>query len=470
MTSPRLIALAAATCLATPALAETPADPGRAQFRELYKELVEINTTLSVGSCTQAVQAMGARLKAAGYADADLHYITPEKLPKQGNLVAILPGRDPRAKGVLLMAHVDVVEAKREDWKRDPFTLVEEGGYFYARGASDDKAMAAVITDTMIRYKKEGYKPRRPIKLMLTCGEETYSVYDGAQHLARDHAKLIEADIALNEGGGGVLDDQDRRIALNIQAGEKGYMDYALEVTNPGGHSSAPPAENAIYRLSSALLKVGAYSFPYRLTDATRLNFERMAPLKTGPIAADLRAASQTPPDQAALDRLAAIPEYAGLVHTTCVATMSEAGHAPNALPQRARANVNCRIMPGESVASTREALVAAIADPQVAVTLAAAEDPTPIAPPVTPRVLGPVTTAAAKIWPGVPIIPRLSAGATDSMYTNAIGIPSYGLSGIFKRDGSMGVHGLDEHISVRSVYESRDFMYEVVKLYADQK
>ena len=327
---------AAAVALATAAFAQAAqaeVTPDKAAFRELYKELVETNTTLSAGSCTLAAERMGARLKAAGFADKDVRILAPEDRPKDGNLVAVLHGANPKAKPILLLAHIDVVEAKREDWERDPFTLVEENGYFYGRGATDDKAMAAALTDTLIRYKTEGFKPRRDLKLALTCGEETPDTFNGVAWLIANHPDALSAEFALNEGAGGRVDASGKPVFLGIQAGEKVYQDFQLEVTNPGGHSSRPVKDNAIYHLAGAISRLAAYDFPVAINEATRGHFEQMAAIQGGQSAADLKAALTGDAD--AIARVAKDPSRNSMMRTTCVATMVDAGHAPNALPQR---------------------------------------------------------------------------------------------------------------------------------------
>jgi acetylornithine deacetylase/succinyl-diaminopimelate desuccinylase-like protein len=459
----------AALAFAAPAAAQAPR-PDQLAFRDLYKELIEVNTTLSTGSCTQASEAMAARLKAAGFADADLKIITAPNRPKDGNLIAVLQGSDAKAKPILLLAHIDVVEANRADWERDPFKLVEEDGNFYARGASDDKAQAAVWVDTLIRYKTEGFKPRRTIKMALTCGEETPDTFNGVQYLIEHHRYLMDAAFVLNEGSGGRLDESGKRVSLGIQAGEKVYQDYALEVTNKGGHSSVPVRDNAIYHLAGGLARLGAYDFPVKLNDAVRLNFERMAAIEGGESGAAMLAVVKNPADAKALALVARDPARNSMMRTTCVATMANAGHAPNALPQRARANVNCRILPGEGVEEVRQALVKVLADDAIKVTTVGA--PSPVSPPPTlsKAMTDPVERVAAKLWPGVPLVPVMATGATDGRFLNAVGIPTYGLTGMFSEAAGSGAHGLNEKILVRSLYEGRDFLYEVVKLYANQK
>jgi acetylornithine deacetylase/succinyl-diaminopimelate desuccinylase-like protein len=456
---------------AAPSAPAGPIRPDQAAFRDLYKELVETNTTLSSGDCTLAASRMAARLKAAGYPDADLHPFQAEGHPKEGGLVAVLHGTDPKEKAVLLLAHIDVVEARREDWVRDPFTLIEEGGYFYARGASDDKAEAAIWVDTLIRLRQQGFKPRRDIKMALTCGEETASAFNGAGYLATHERELIDAAFALNEGAGGMLDDNGKPVALNIQAGEKFPQDYRLEVTNPGGHSSRPSKNNAIYHLAAALTRISQYDFPIETTDASRAFFARMAPLTGGELGAAMAAFAKDPTDAKAIAVLENDPGANGMIHTTCVATMLDGGHATNALPQRARANINCRIFPGTTTAEVRETLEKLVADPQVKVTtLGARSEVTKGPPSLTPQIMKPIETVAGRMWPGVPIIPLLQPGATDGAFLSPVGIPTYGLSGIFSDRSGNGVHGLNERILVKSLYDGRDFLFDLVKIYATQK
>jgi acetylornithine deacetylase/succinyl-diaminopimelate desuccinylase-like protein len=447
-----------------------PARPDQLAFRALYKELVETNTTLSAGSCTVAAERMAARLRAAGYSEADLHLFTVTGHPAEGGLVAALKG-DPNARPMLLLAHLDVVEARREDWARDPFTLIEEDGYFYGRGSSDDKAQAAVWVDTLIRFKQEGFQPRRTVKMALTCGEETAGAFNGAGYLAADERRLIDAAFALNEGAGGRLDDSGKPVALNIEAGEKFPQDYRLEVINPGGHSSRPSKDNAIYQLAGGLIRISHYDFPIQYTEASRTYLARMGPLIGGRMGAAMTALARKGADAVAAAVVATDPGYNGMLRTTCVATMLEAGHATNALPQRARANINCRIFPGTTVEQVRSKLEELIADPKVKVTpLGARSGVTKAPPPLTPQILGPIETMANQVWPGVPVVPVLTAGATDGAFLNPVGIPTYGVTGMFADPGGNGVHGLNERIRVKSLYEGRDFLYGLVKIYAMQR
>ena len=444
--------------------------PDQAAFREIYKELVETNTSLSAGSCTEAAQKMAARLRAAGYPDNDLHLFSTAEHPKEGGLVAVLPGTDAKAKAILLLAHIDVVEAKREDWERDPFKLIEEGGYFYARGSLDDKSMAATWVDTLIRLRGERTKPRRTVKMALTCGEETSGAFNGAEYLVKEQRDLIDAAFALNEGAWGMLDANGKRVMMGVQAGEKTTQNFRLEVTNPGGHSSRPVKNNAIYRLAGALKGIEQYEFPIKLNDTTRAYFSRMATIVGGEAGAAMTKLVADPTDAAAAAKVAEDPTWNGMLHTTCVATMLDAGHATNALPQRARANVNCRIYPGEPIESVRQALEKAAADPEVKVSTLETRGPPAVVPPLTREIMGPIEKVSARIYPGVPVIPLLQPGATDGQFLSPAGIPTYGINGLFLDPDLGGIHGLNERVRVQSLYDGRDFLYELVKIYAAQR
>jgi len=448
---------------------------GEAAFRDLYRELVETNTSLSVGDCTLAAQRMAARLKSAGMPESSLQIFTAPDHPKEGGLVAVYPGRDPKLKAILLLAHIDVVEAKRDDWTRDPFKLVEENGNFYGRGAFDDKAEAAIWVDTLVRFSQEKYRPRRTIKLALTCGEETSGAFNGAQWLAANRRDLIDAEFAINEGAFGELDAQGRRVAMEIQAGEKFPQNYRLEVTNPGGHSSRPVKDNAIYRLAAALTRIQAYEFPAQFTDGNRAYFTGMAQIQAArgdtAVADAMKALVKDPNDAEAIALVASKdPGWNATLRTTCVATMLDAGHATNALPQRARAIINCRIFPGVAADSVRAQLEKVVADPEVKVLTLETRGPTSPPPPLTPQIMGPIKDSAAKIWPGVPVIPVLTAGATDGAFLTPVGIPTYGVTGMFGDPDGNGVHGLNERIRVTSLYKGRDFLYDLVKTYAMQE
>ena len=450
--------------------ASKQARAGEPEFRALYKELVEINTTLSVGDCTAASNAMKAHLTKAGYSDADAQVVVPPGWPRQGNLVALLPGTDKQLKPLLLLAHIDVVEANRADWERDPFKLVEEDGFFYARGASDDKAMAAVFADMMVRYKKEGYRPKRGIKLALTCGEETPNVFNGVKYLIESRRDLIDAAFALNEGGGGRYDIESgvyRYVAVLVS--EKVYQDFTLSTHDQGGHSSRPTPDNAIYQLTRALNKIEAHQFKVEFNDTSRAYFEKFGVLEGGQKGADMIAAAKTG-DAAAIERLKKDPSANAILRTNCVATQIAGGHAPNALPQRATANVNCRMFPGRSSEETRQELIAAIADPRVSVEFQAPPEKPGPQPPLSREIMAPIETLSREMFPGVAVIPIMNSGATDGRFLTPAGIPTYGVSGILDDGVTRNAHGLNERIRVQNLIEGREFLYRLTKMYAGGK
>lgn len=454
----------AAALAALPATAQERAD--RKPFLDIYRELVETNTVVNVGSCTKAAQQIATRLKAAGYEDRDITMFATPDHPNDGGLVAMLKGSDPAAKPILLLAHLDVIEAKRADWERDPFKLIEEGGFFYGRGTVDDKAQAAIWTDAMIRFRQQGYKPRRTIKLALTCGEETTFAFNGAQWLAQNRPELIAAEFALNEGGGGRLDKEGNRQLLAVQVGEKAAQNYTLLVTNPGGHSSAPPPDNAIYQLADALKAVQGHEFPVKFTDTTRAFFKATAKSTGGEVGAAITRLLADPNDRAADAIVSRDKSLHSTLRTTCVATLLAAGHAENALPQRATANVNCRIFPGETVDGTL-ATLKQLAGTHVTVTANQPIRPIAVPPTLDPKVLGPMRSVAAKHFPGMSILPLMSTGATDGVFLEAIGIPVYGVPGMFMEPDLNDAHGLNERLRASSLYASRDYLFDLVKAYA---
>jgi acetylornithine deacetylase/succinyl-diaminopimelate desuccinylase-like protein len=437
-------------------------------FRDLFKELVETNTTLSSGSCTLAAERMRARLGAAGFTSEQLTLFSTADHPKEGGLVAVYPGTSKTARPLLLIAHIDVVEARREDWERDPFTLFEENGYFYARGTADTKALAAVWVDALIRFRQQKYAPTRTIKVALTCGEETNGAFNGIEWLAANRRDLIDAEFALNEGGGGDTDGQGKIVGQSVQIGEKTFANFRVETRNPGGHSSAPVRENAIYQLSRALVKIDEHEFPLEMTDTTRQYFREAGAARTDDIGKAMVALATNSRDTKA----EAIVNTDRFLHsnlrTTCVATLLDGGHAPNALPQRAGANVNCRIFPGHSIEDTRVELTRVIGDAGVTVTALPPVRPSPPAPALAEHIIGPMQKLAARYWPGIPVIPAMSNGYTDATFLGAVGIPTYGVPGMWGDPDGNGVHGLNERIAVRSVYVGRDYLFDLIKTYAD--
>lgn len=463
-----IVAVALALSIAGPGTAQTR--PDQVAFRALYKELVETNTTLSAGDCTLAAQRMATRLKAAGIPDAGVKVFTPPEHPKLGGLVVTLPGTDAKAKAkaILLLAHIDVVEAKREDWTRDPFTLIEEDGYFYARGSSDDKAQAAIYTDSLIRLRTSGFRPRRTIKLALTCGEETPGNFDGAEWLVTNHKDWIDAEFALNEGGSGSRDANGKPKSLGMQAGEKVFQDFRLEATNPGGHSSRPRPDNAIYELSAALLKVATYEFPVQFTDTTRAFFTERAKMEDAETASAIRRLLVNPADAAANAQVSRDAGLHSMLRTTCVATLIDGGHADNALPQRARATINCRMFPRDPVAGVQAQLARAVGNPAITITVLAPLSPTPPPPPLSPMIFGTAVDLAKRLFPGVPVLPTMATGATDGRFLTSAGIPTYGVPGAMGDPDGNGVHGLNERTRVAGLYAQRDYLFELIKLYAN--
>jgi len=431
-------------------------DATRRLTHDIYKQLIEINTTESSGNTTTAAEAMAARLHDAGFPAADVQVLAPN--PRKGNLVARLRGST-KAKPILLLAHLDVVEAKREDWSVDPFTFTEKDGYYYGRGTSDDKAMAAIFVANLIRYKQEGLTPKRDIVLALTADEETGDS-NGVSWLLQQHRDLIDAAFALNEGGGGRLKD-GKRIYNGVGASEKVYVSFKLETHNKGGHSSVPRPDNAIYELAEGLTKLGKFQFPVELNEVTRAYFERMSKLEEGQTAADMAAVAKGDADAAA--RLSQTAVYNALMRTTCVATRLEGGHADNALPQMARATVNCRVLPGDSADEVRNTILKILNDPGIEVTWIDKPKPSPPSP-LDVAVMRPIEEVTNEFWPGVPVMPLMATGASDSLYLRNAGIPSYGVSGLFAELNDSRAHGRDERVGIPQFYDSLQFLYVLVK------
>jgi acetylornithine deacetylase/succinyl-diaminopimelate desuccinylase-like protein len=433
--------------------------PHQQLAREFLRELIEIDTTQGTGNTTTAADAMAAHLAAEGFAAEDVRVIGPTDA--RGNLVVRYRGRNTGRKPVLLLAHLDVVDADPADWTLDPFTFTEKDGYYYGRGATDDKDEAAIHIANLIRLKREGFRPDRDIIVALTADEEAGEA-NGVLWLLENHPDLIDAEFALNEGGGGSTRD-GIHISNNVQLSEKIYQSYTLEVTNPGGHSSRPTRENAIYQLADALIRIRAYDFPVVLNDGTRVFFERSAEIEEGDLADAMTGVAQHPPDPAAIAYLSRIPFYNARLRTTCVATMLKGGHAENALPQRAQAIVNCRVLPGESVDAVLNTLHNIIGDE--AVTITPIYEDSPSAPsPLKPELLTAIEAVTEEIWPGVPVIPTMSTGATDGLYLRNAGTPAYGVSGIFSEITDNRAHGRDERILIESFFEGQEFLYRLTK------
>ncbi|MGH7544958.1 MAG: M20/M25/M40 family metallo-hydrolase [Gemmatimonadota bacterium] len=433
----------------------------RALARELLRELIEIDTSAPDGHPRAASEAMAARLRAAGFAEEDVQVIGPE--PRLGNLVARFRGTSPDLPPILLMAHIDVVPAHRDDWSVDPFKLTEQDGYFYGRGTDDNKAGAAILVANFIRGRREGFRPDRDLILVLTADEETTAA--SIRWLVQTHPRVKSAAFALNtDAGGGELWD-GRYVVMGVQAAEKVYLSYELLVRNPGGHSSRPRPDNAIYRLAGALARLERHAFPVRLNEVTRNYFRRTAELG-GPDSDDLRRVAGPAPDPAAAERLSRDAAYNAMLRTTCVATMLEAGHAENALPQTARAVVNCRILPGEDPSDVDRTLRRVVADTAVAIRRIG--EPTASPPsPLTAEVIGVIERLTQRHFPGAVVVPEMSTGATDGLYVRNADIPVYGASALFGDPGDVRAHGRDERILVRSFHEALDFWYDMVRAFA---
>ena len=440
--------------------AEPVLTPEQQFVRDVYRELLDVNTVTATGDTFRAAEAMAARLRAAGFANEDVHVFNPA--PKKGNLVARLRGTGVR-RPILLVAHLDVVEAKRTDWTTDPFTLIEKDGWFYARGSGDDKAMAAAFVAALVRYKREGFVPARDIILVLETDEEVLDANAvGMQWLLKNHRDLLDAELAINEGGS-VQHARGKPVLIGLQTSEKVSAHFVLEVKSKGGHSSLPSKDNAIYRLADALGRLGQFDFPVKLNDTTRAWFEKTAAREEPATASDIRSLLGPSPDPGAVSRLSGNPVYNAQIRTTCVATLLEAGHAPTALPQTARATVNCRILPGEPVEGVQKTLVRVVADEQVSMTNTWAMAPSPPSP-VDAELLRTIDRVASDFWPGVPILPIMLAAATDGSLLRSAGIPTYGHSGMRQDLEDIRAHGKDERLSVEAFYKGTEYLYRLVK------
>ncbi len=441
-----------------------PPESERQLARDIYKEMIEVQSGFSTGATTPIAESVAARFKAAGFPESDL--FVGGAIPSKSNVVVRYHGSGTR-KPILLLAHIDVVEAKREDWTTDPFTFVEKDGYFYGRGTADDKAQAAVWVANLLRYKREGFKPDRDLILALTADEEGGGPYNGVDWLLKNHRDLIDSEYAFNEGARGEIVD-GKRVANDIGLGEKQYADFRLEVRNKGGHSARPVPDNAIYHLAGGLYRLSTFSFPFRMSDVTRAYFQQMAKIEKGPVAADL--AKVAAGDEDAMRRVAtASAPMNAMMRTTCVATQLEGGHATNALPQLAAANVNCRILQGDSVEDVMAALKHAVADDQVKITVKTNEGPSPTSP-MRPDIMKAFSRVTDTMWPGVVTVPTMAVGGSDGRYLRNAGIPTYGIQGFFQDRDDVRAHGRDERMLVQSFYEGQTFLYEIVKDLATAK
>jgi acetylornithine deacetylase/succinyl-diaminopimelate desuccinylase-like protein len=435
-----------------------PPDSERQLARDIYKELIEIRSGYTTGATTPAAEAMAARLRAAGFPEADI--FVGGAIPTKANLVVRYHGSG-RRKPILLLAHTDVVEAKREDWSMDPFQFIERDGYFYGRGTADDKAQAAVWIATLLRYRREDFRPDRDIIVAFMADEEGGGPYNGVQWLIKNKRDLIDAEFCLNEGGWGEIAG-GKKISNDIQVSEKYVINFRLEVRNKGGHSSIPIADNAIYHLASALERLSKFGFPMKINEVTRAYFEAMSKIDTGPLKNDLARAAGGSTE--AMQKVAqASAAWNATLRTTCVATQIEGGHAKNALPQLAAANVNCRVLPDETAEYVQNTLKRIIGDDQVSLTISGDVSKGP-ASPMRQDVLKAVSRLTDTLWPGVPTVPIMVMGATDGLYLRAIGIPTYGVQGFFMDRDDIRFHGRDERMGVTSFFEGQTFLYELVK------
>jgi len=453
----------------TPASQAQIDDATRKLSHDIFKQLIEINSTDSVGSVTAAAEAMAQRFRDAGFPESDMQLLGPNDRKK--NLIVRLHGTG-KHKPLLLIGHLDVVEAHREDWTTDPFTFVEKDGFYYGRGTQDMKSGDAIMVTTLIRFKKEGFTPDRDIILALTADEEG-GKSNGVDWLLKNHRDLIDAEIVFNHDGGGILSDHGKPVMMTVDATEKLYADFQLVVTNPGGHSSLPRPDNAIYALADALTRLQRYQFPFELNEVTRAYYEHMVKVETPERATEIRAMLKNPPDVNFVSRLSSDPIDNSTIHTTCVATRLAAGHANNALPQRAEANVNCRILPGHSAEEVRQELIKVFADPAISVryveipgqladTAPAGKSLPP--PPMRPDVFGPLERITSEMWPGTPVIPEMATGASDGKYTMTVGMPTYGIAGTAIDRDDIRAHGRDERLGIESYYKGVDFYYRYLK------
>jgi acetylornithine deacetylase/succinyl-diaminopimelate desuccinylase-like protein len=450
-----LLLIASLPCFAA---SNMPPDADQRLAHDIYKEMIEIKSGFSTGPTTPVAEAVAKRLRAAGFPDSDI--FLGGAIPTKSNIVVRYHGSG-KMKPLLLLAHTDVVEAKREDWTSDPFVFTEKDGFYYGRGTADDKAQAAIWVETLVRFKREGFKPDRDIIVALTADEEGGGPYNGVDWLIKNHKNLIDADLCLNEGGRGEM-VKGKRISNSVQAAEKWYLDLRLEVRNRGGHSSVPVPDNAIYHLANALARLSQFSFPMKTNEVTRSYFSGMAKIDTSGANADLAKVAQG--DQEAMKRIAAAsPAWNSMLRTTCVATMLEGGHARNALPQLAAANVNCRVQGDDSLEYVTDTLKKVIADDQVHISVTNQEENSPILP-LRPDLMRAISRITDSMWPGVIVLPTMSTGATDGRMLRLAGIPTYGVQGFFGERDDNRAHGRDERMLIQSFYEGQTFLYLLVK------
>lgn len=451
--------LLAASC--TGAYAQTPAASDSTLAREILKEMIDTRTTHDIGT-TELARKLQARLLAAGFAPADAQLLVPADQPKAGNVVARLHGSG-KGKPLLFLCHLDVVAANPADWSRDPFHLTEDDGWLYGRGTMDMKGQDAAVLAGLLRMKREGFKPERDIIVAFTAGEESGDERNGVDFLVKEHRDLIDAGLVINPDGGEAGMKKGRKLYVGVQTSEKMSMAFSAEVTDKGGHSSRPTPANPIYHLSEALARLSKYAFPLHLTDTNRQYFERRAGIESGQLKEDMLGVLKSPPDPKSEERLSADVETNILLRTTCTATEIEGGHAQNALPQRARATIQCRIIPGETQDSIRDILVRVLADPAIKLSVITPATPSPESPP-SASILKTVEKVTHGLWPDVIVLPQMSGGATDSKYTRVAGIPSYGVDGTFDDLDDARSHGRDERVGITAFAQEVEFTYRLMR------
>ncbi|HTS66309.1 MAG TPA: M20/M25/M40 family metallo-hydrolase [Candidatus Acidoferrales bacterium] len=452
------LALLCVCCLGARAADLMPPEAEQRLAREIYKEMIEVKSGFSTGSTTPIAESVAGRFKAAGFPASDI--FAGGAIPTKANVVVRYRGTGAR-RPMLLLAHIDVVEAKREDWTVDPFVFLEKDGYYYGRGTADDKAQAAVWVATLLRFKREGYRPDRDLILALTADEEGGGPYNGVDWLLHKHRDLIDAEFALNEGARGVLVN-GKPVEHDIGLAEKQFVNLRWEVRNKGGHSARPVPDNAIYHLAAALHRLANFEFDFHLTEITREYFRQAAKTASGRLAADMTRVADG--DREAMRRVAAdSAPLNAMMRTTCVATQLEGGHATNALPQLAAANINCRLLPDDSAERVVAELTKLVADDQVKITITTNEGASP-ASPLRPDIMKAFTRITDTMWPGVITVPTMAVGGSDGRYLRLAGIPTYGVQGFFQDRDDVRAHGRDERMPVRSFYEGQTFLYELVK------
>lgn len=466
-------ALALAMVLGAPAArAAQPAKPdaGEQAFRELYRDLVETDTSATTGDCSALALSVADRFRKAGFPDGQITLFRDEAYQLDGGVVVIMPGTSTKAKPMLLLGHLDVSSANPRHWKTDPYKLVEQDGIVYGRGTADMKALDAIWIDTLLRFKAEGFKPRRTIKLALTCGHEVSSRTNGAEWLARHRPELLEAEFALTEGGGGLTDGHGKVASQSIAIGEMTMANYDVETFSDGGPSAIPNYDNAISRMIDALVKVRAYRFPLHLNVTTRRYFAQAGAARGDAMGDAMMRIAANPKDTAAEAIVSSDIFYNPLLRTTCLTTLMQGGYTVTAIPQTAKATINCYILPGETAEETRDALYGAIGDPKVLMTRVGRPAPAPLAPVHDPHVLRPAEKLVASHFPGITLVPSISVLATDGAYLAPLGIPTYGVPGLYLDPDGNEVHGHNEHISVQSLLSGRSLLYDLVKVYAAQE